>query len=146
MGKKTYVEALSETVAKDAGKLGENTRSKKGERERTMRDVKGWVMMLFKKYRYPFPPKAPPFQFIFSERRKAGGGVLNSFLEKRVINSDSFTMCMKEPKSGGNWRGKIYSDNIIVNLSITCSVNYRTGLARQICSVRFKTYVKGLNW
>ena len=145
MGKKTYAEALSETVAKNAGKLGENARSKKGERERTMRDVKGWVMM-FKRYSYPFPPKAPPFQLIFLERREAGGGVLNSFLEKRVIDSDSFTMCMKEPKSGGNWRGKIYSDNIIVNLSITCSVNYRTSLARRICSVRFKTYVKGLNW
>ena len=103
-------------------------------------------MMLVLKDKYLFPPKVPPFQFIFLERREAGGGVLNSFLEKRVIDSDSFTMCMKEPKSGGNWRGKIYSDNIIVNLSITCSVNYRTGLARQICSVRFKTYVKGLNW
>ena len=157
MGKKTYVEALSETVAKDAGKLGENTRSKKGERERTMRDVKGWVMMLFKKYRYPFPPKAPPFQLIFLERREAGGGVLNSFLEKRVIDSDPFTMCVKEPKSRGNWRGKIYSDNIFVKTKcnilrvrcfteqtlhswsqhITCSVFNRTDPTQQTCSVRF---------
>ena len=128
MGKKTYAEALSETVAEDAGKLGENARSKEGERERTMRDVKGWVMM-FKRYSYPFPPKAPPFQLIFLERREAGGGVLNSFLEKCVIDSDSFIMCVKKPKSGGNWRGKIYSDNILVKTKIqyiTCSVFYRT--------------------
>jgi hypothetical protein len=32
--------------------------------------------------------------------------VLISFLEKRVIDSDSFNSCVKEPKSGGNWRGK----------------------------------------
>jgi hypothetical protein len=71
--------------------------------------------------------------------------VLNSLLEKRVIDSDSFVMYMKEPKSGGNWRGRIYSDNIIVNLNITCSVYNRTDLTRQICSVRFKIYIEGLN-
>ena len=71
-------------------------------------------MMLVLKDKYLFPPKVPPFQFIFLERRESVGGVLNSFLEKRVIDSDSFTMCVKEPKSGGNWRGKIYSDNIFV--------------------------------
>jgi hypothetical protein len=102
-------------------------------------------MMLVLKNKYLFPPKVPPFQLIFLERRESVGGVLNSFLEKRVIDSDSFTMRKKEPKSGGNWRGKIYSDNLITNLSITCSVNYRTDLTRRICSVRFKAHVKGLN-
>jgi hypothetical protein len=87
-------------------------------------------MILVLKNKYPFPPKAPPLRFIFLERRESEGGVLNSFLEKRVIDSDSFTTRTKEPKSGGNWRGKIYSDNIIVNLSITCSVYYRTDLTR----------------
>jgi hypothetical protein len=58
------------------------------------------------------------------------GGVLNSFLEKRVIGSDFFTMQKKKPKSGGNWRGKIYSDHIIMNLSITCSGNDRADLVR----------------
>ena len=106
MGKKTYAEALSETVANDAGKLGENTRSTEGERERTTRIVKGWVMMLVLKNKYLFPPKAPPLRFVFLERRKSEGGVLNSFLEKRVIDSDSFTTRTKEPKSGGNWKGK----------------------------------------
>ena len=102
-------------------------------------------MMLVLKGKYLFPPKVPPFQFIFLERRESVGGVLNSFLEKRVIGSDSFTMREKKPKSGGNWRGKIYSDNIIMNLSITCSVNYRTDLTRQICSVRSKAHIRGLN-
>jgi hypothetical protein len=87
-------------------------------------------MMLVLKNKYLFPPKAPPFRFIFLERHESEGGVLNSFLEKRVIDSDSFTTRKKEPKSGGNWRGKIYSDNTIVNLSITCSVYYRTDLTR----------------
>jgi hypothetical protein len=41
MGKKTYVEALSETVARDARKLGENRRSKEGEREKTVKIVRG---------------------------------------------------------------------------------------------------------
>ena len=41
MGKKTYAEALSETVAKDAGKLGENRRSRGGERKRTVKIVRG---------------------------------------------------------------------------------------------------------
>ena len=86
-------------------------------------------MMLVLKGKYLFPPKVPPFQFIFLERRESVGGVLNSFLGKRVIDSDSFTMRRKKPKSGGNWRGKIYSDNIIVKTKvrhITCSVFYRT--------------------
>jgi hypothetical protein len=41
MGKKTYAEALSETVAKDAGKLGGNRRSKGGEREKAVKIVRG---------------------------------------------------------------------------------------------------------
>jgi hypothetical protein len=115
MEKKTYAEALPETVAKDAGKLGENRRSK--EREKVVKIMRGWVMILILKYKYLFPPKVPPFQFIFLERRESVGGVLNSFLEKRVIDSDSFTMRKKKPKSGGNWRGKIHSDYTINNLS-----------------------------
>ena len=58
------------------------------------------------------------------------GGVLNSFLEKRVIDSDSFIMRTKEPKLGGNWRGKISSDNTTLKLNITCSDYYRTHLTR----------------
>ena len=130
MGKRTYAETLPESIAKNVGKLGENKRSKEGEKERTVRSVKKWVMILVLKNKYLFPPKAPPFRFIFLERRESEGGVLNSFLEKRVIDSDSFITRTKEPKLGSNWRGKIYSDNTIVYLSITCSVYYRTDLTR----------------
>ncbi len=63
-------------------------------------------MMLGLKYKYLFPPKVTPFQFIFLERRESVGGVLSSFLEKRVIDSDFFTSQKKKPKSGGNWKGK----------------------------------------
>ena len=130
MGKRTYAEMLPETVVENVGKLGENKRSREGEREGTVRNLEEWAMILVLKNKYLFPPKAPPLGLVFLERRESEGGVLNSFLEKRVINSDSFTTRMKEPKSGGNWRGKIYSDNTIVNLSMTCSVYYRTDLTR----------------
>ena len=56
--------------------------------------------------------------------------MLDSFLEKRVIDSDSFIMRTKEPKLGGNWRGKISSDNTTLKLNITCSDYYRTHLTR----------------
>ncbi len=41
MGKKTYAEALSETVAKDAGKLGRNRRSTGGEKGKGRENCEG---------------------------------------------------------------------------------------------------------
>jgi hypothetical protein len=87
-------------------------------------------MMLGLKYKCLFPPKVPPFQFIFLERRESVGGVLNSFLEKRVIDSDFFTMQKRSRNQGVIGGGKIYSDHTVMNLSIACSVNYRADLIR----------------
>ena len=66
--------------------------------------------------------------------------MLNLFLEKRAIDSDSFVTHMKEPKSGGNWRGKIYSDNIFVNLILR--VRYCTEQTLHDRYVRFGLILK----
>jgi hypothetical protein len=46
MGKRTYAKMLPETVAESVGKLGENKRSREGEREGTVRNLEEWAMIL----------------------------------------------------------------------------------------------------